>query len=62
MQQEDGGSVLSYDVTLPPSLPFGKATSLKEGGDSLMGIPYEYSDYITAPKVQMVYYCLGRGL
>ena len=27
-----GGSVLSYDKTLPPALPKGKATSLKEGG------------------------------
>ena len=28
----DWGSVLSYGKTLPPSLPKGKATSLKEGG------------------------------
>ena len=38
--QKDWGSVLSYDKTLPPSLPAGKATSLKEGGKACLYIPY----------------------
>ena len=32
VSKADWGSVLCWDTTLPPSLPSGKATSLKEGG------------------------------